>query len=349
MALSLPYTASDGQVPTAANFMANFSEIVNNPVDLWSPATKNIDLDGFSIILDAAGVTSVNSTAAIAWNFTPGAKSGTPSSTGSIQNWAASTYTDSATAGSGTATQFAAHAIQRPTLAATNTSVTTTDAATLYIANNPAAGTNETITNPWALLVDAGHVRFDDDIYWRSGTAFNGIFAHNITAARTWTFPDATGTVLTSGSAGTVVQMVTTAFSTATSTTATFPDDDTIPQIGEGTEWFTRAITPTSTTNRLVIQISAHVAATAGSFPGVALFQDATADALAGTRGSNVNGTVQELVMHHEMAAGTTSSTTFRVRFGADTGTTYINQKNTGARFWGGVITSRITIWEVVA
>lgn len=164
MAISLPYTASDGQVPTAANFMANFSELVNNGVDLWSPATKNIDLDGFSIILDAAGVTSVNSTAAIAWNFTPGAKSGTPSTTGGIQNWAASTYTDSATAASGTATAWVGHALQRPTLAATNTSVVTTDAATLYIPNAPAAGTNQTLTNPWALWVDAGNTRLDGSL-----------------------------------------------------------------------------------------------------------------------------------------------------------------------------------------
>ena len=41
-------------------------------------------------------------------------------------------------------------------IAATNTSVTYTNAATLYIAGAPSAGTNVTITNPYALYVAAG-------------------------------------------------------------------------------------------------------------------------------------------------------------------------------------------------
>ncbi len=36
------------------------------------------------------------------------------------------------------------------------------------------------------------------DIRWKSGTSFDGQFAHAITAARTWTFPDASGTVAVS-------------------------------------------------------------------------------------------------------------------------------------------------------
>jgi hypothetical protein len=41
-------------------------------------------------------------------------------------------------------------------IAATNTSVTYTDAATLYIAGAPSAGTNITLTNPYALYIAAG-------------------------------------------------------------------------------------------------------------------------------------------------------------------------------------------------
>jgi hypothetical protein len=51
--------------------------------------------------------------------------------------------------------------VQRPTLAASNATVTTTDAATLYVANGPAAGTNQTLTNSWGLWVDDGAVRLD--------------------------------------------------------------------------------------------------------------------------------------------------------------------------------------------
>ena len=151
MAISVYKTFAAGEVLTAADLNNSLLQIINNPVDLWSPAGKAVDFDGQTVTLDAAAVTTIASSASQAWQFTPGAKTGTPSTTGGISNWVASTYTDNATAGSGTATAFAAHAIQRPTLAASNTSVTTTDAAVFYIANNVAAGTNETITNNWAV------------------------------------------------------------------------------------------------------------------------------------------------------------------------------------------------------
>ena len=70
----------------------------------------------------------------------------------------ASTYTDSTTASSGTAVTNHIHVLSQPTLAASNTSVTTTDAATLYIDNAPATGTNMTITNRYAVYVAAGNI-----------------------------------------------------------------------------------------------------------------------------------------------------------------------------------------------
>lgn len=183
------------EVLTAADLNAEFDNILDNAASLISPLGGALDWDGYAHILDAAGVTTAQSTASTAWVLTPGSKTGTPSATGGISNWAASTWTDNVTAGSGTATSWTGHSFQRPTLAASNTSVTTTDAATVYIANAPLAGSNETLTNAWGLWIDAGNVRFDDNIYWRSGTAFAGIFDHANAADRTYTFPDATGNV----------------------------------------------------------------------------------------------------------------------------------------------------------
>lgn len=71
------------------------------------------------------------------------------------------TFTDNATAASGTLTSWFGTYIAAPTLAATNATVTTTNAATFYIANSPTAGANETITNAYALWVDAGRTRLD--------------------------------------------------------------------------------------------------------------------------------------------------------------------------------------------
>ena len=68
-------------------------------------------------------------------------------------------YTDNTTAASGTATWAVANSFDGQVFAATNTGVTYTNAATVYITQAPSAGTNATITNPWALYVAAGSTR----------------------------------------------------------------------------------------------------------------------------------------------------------------------------------------------
>jgi len=62
----------------------------------------------------------------------------------------ASTITDNSTSASGTASQYNHVLIEQPTLAATNASVTTTTASTLRVLR-PVAGTNQTITNLFAI------------------------------------------------------------------------------------------------------------------------------------------------------------------------------------------------------
>tara|TARA_Y100001963_G_scaffold147849_1_gene224727 strand:+ start:149 stop:1639 length:1491 start_codon:yes stop_codon:yes gene_type:complete len=79
-----------------------------------------------------------------------------------------SDITDGNTSASGTAAKFACVNIEAPRLLASNASVTTSDAATLYVNNAPAAGTNQTLTRSWAMWIDGGNARFDGSIY--SGT-----------------------------------------------------------------------------------------------------------------------------------------------------------------------------------
>jgi hypothetical protein len=101
---------------------------------------------------------------------------GTPTGAGISSTWSVSrtawglsgiilrtagTVTDSSTAAAGTATNAVFNSFAQPTLAATNAGVVTTNAATVYVANAPAAGTNQTITNPYALWVDDGKSRLD--------------------------------------------------------------------------------------------------------------------------------------------------------------------------------------------
>lgn len=94
----------------------------------------------------------------------PAATSATPSATAGWFNTSSATFTDNATLTSGTATLMAFNSFATPTLAATNSTVTTTDAATVYIAAAPTAGTNQTITRAWALMIAAGNLNVAGNI-----------------------------------------------------------------------------------------------------------------------------------------------------------------------------------------
>lgn len=73
----------------------------------------------------------------------------------------AATYTDSSS--SGTVTNVVANSLGTPTFAASS-ATTYTNAASLYIAANPTAGSNVTITNGYALWVDSGVTRLDGNL-----------------------------------------------------------------------------------------------------------------------------------------------------------------------------------------
>lgn len=142
--------------------------------------------------------------------------------------------------------------------------------------------------------------------------------------------------------------ITTTSTSAFDSGTGVIPNDDTIPQNTEGNEFITLAYTPTSATNRLQIRAFMYVSTSLQDSSTMALFQDTTADALAATKTtSGYGGAPNTIALEHDMVAGTTSSTTFKIRCGATAGTTYLNSDaNSGARKLGGVASSRLTIME---
>ena len=78
--------------------------------------------------------------------------------TGVALNIASATFTDTSSGAGTLPGPSAATWFGQPTFASTN-AVTYTNAATVYIQNAPAAGTNTTLTNPYALLVANGTVR----------------------------------------------------------------------------------------------------------------------------------------------------------------------------------------------
>ncbi len=147
-----------------------------------------------------------------------------------------------------------------------------------------------------------------------------------------------------------VIQIVSTITGAVATGTTAIPIDDTIPQITEGDQYMTLAITPRTTTSTLVIQVTANINNTNAQTNTVALFQDSTANALAAQ--AVTTGTASEKVPSsfvYTMTSGTTSSTTFRVRAGGPTGATTTFNGSASARLLGGVFTSSIIITEYAA
>ena len=154
------------------------------------------------------------------------------------------------------------------------------------------------------------------------------------------------------GGGGKVVQVVSTPPFTMASGTTTIPNDATIPQKTEGTEFMTLAITPTSATNKLIIQAIAHGSVNAATINHImALFQDTTANALCAVATLNPTSTASTtLNLQHYMTAGTTSATTFKIRIGPHTTGTYVLHgyySGGNSLYFGGVSEASITIWEI--
>lgn len=148
---------------------------------------------------------------------------------------------------------------------------------------------------------------------------------------------------------GKVVQSVWASSSAVATGSTAMPADDTIPQKTEGTEFETVAITPTASGSRLIITCNFYWSVNAGPINvGFALFQDSTANALAAQMNTPIGSTwPSNHVLVHEMAAGTTSSTTFKFRIGDTSGNTVTVNGHGGGRQYGGVATSSMHILEI--
>ena len=96
----------------------------------------------------------------------------------------------------------------------------------------------------------------------------------------------------------------------ATGTTI-FPEDDTIPQITEGHEFLTQAITPKQSTSTISIEVHIFYSQSTGTRSGCGLFKDSNADALAFTSnyigGATSMGNMQ--VFYAETSGNTTART----------------------------------------
>ena len=150
--------------------------------------------------------------------------------------------------------------------------------------------------------------------------------------------------------AGSVLQVVNFQTGTVATTTTIMPQDNTIPQITEGGQFLSLAITPISATSKLLFQIVLQLGPGSGTWVSAALFQGATANAIcAGATYMFTAGGGVIIPMNYFMTSGTTSSTTFTVRAGAASAMTLTLNGAGGVQEFGGTMFSSITITEIAA
>jgi len=154
-----------------------------------------------------------------------------------------------------------------------------------------------------------------------------------------------------SGSAGKLVQQVYYSRADAVSCQTIMPFDNTVPQKTEGDEILTVAITPTNSSNYLLIEVIVNYKTHRNG--GLALFQDDGSDAISasflGPTSDAIKGTSG---LRHRMTAGTTSETTFKVRMGNYVGNpngVLLNTDNMVYAIFNGVGYSSITVTEISA
>jgi hypothetical protein len=310
---------STSTIPSSAGSTANkvlLSDGTNYV--LSTPAFPNASATARTIIV-SDGTNWIASTETYA---VPGTTGNVLTSDGT--NWISSAPTGSGTVSSGTANQLAYYASNGTTVSG----LTTSNNAILVTSNTGVPSISSTIPSA------------TQDNITRLGTITSGVWNGS-------TIPNANGgTGVTSSDP--VIQRVSTETGAVATGTTVIPWDDSIPQITEGNEYMTLSITPKNSSNILVIDVIWNGASSNNSsIITAALFQDSTANALAAAQSSLVTANAgNPVIFRHIMTAGTTSSTTFRVRAGDTVGATVTFNGVSGARKYGGVMASSICITE---
>lgn len=177
---------------------------------------------------------------------------------------------------------------------------------------------------------------YDDASTWRNIITTENIAAQTLVSAN---MP-----------AGSMVNSKVATYATSSDITSTIPFDDTIPQVGEGTQIISTTYTCASTTNKIRIRFRGTLSTTGADHMCAALFQDGAANAIsAGHVYCAATSEHYPIYFEHEYTPATVSSMTYTVRVGTGSGSTMrMNGINTARRF-GGIQAATLTIEEIKA
>ena len=161
-----------------------------------------------------------------------------------------------------------------------------------------------------------------DAVNFSSGLNVTGIStATNVSVASSVTAGTliGNGAGLTNAGGGILLKKTAYTISRQTMTHATFPADDTIPQIDEGTQFFSQAYTPSTANCDIVITATCRVGETSnvGDIMAIALYVNDSTDALRVVSGlSNPRSSIHcsNMLLVHKMPSWGVSAKTFSLR-----------------------------------
>lgn len=235
-----------------------------------------------------------------------------------------------------------------------------TQAAYTFVGNNSGSSAAPTAVDIAALTTKASpaagdYVMLSDQAAsgaWKKATVSSVASAGSVSsiAGNTGAFTLSNGITNSTNdirlAAGSVVQTAYAEYTTNADLTTFIPGDDTIPQVTEGTQVLSQAITPKTTTNRVRVQVSGVGATVAADLLSIALFRNGGANAIASI-GITSTGSIVPFDLVFEDVPGSTSAQTYTVRVGGGTQTARLNG-TTGARYLGGTMRTTVALTEIV-
>lgn len=149
---------------------------------------------------------------------------------------------------------------------------------------------------------------------------------------------------------GSVIDSVFGTYAANADLATTIPTDDTIPQVGEGTQILSAAITPKSVTNKLRCRFRGNASPnTAAVAMSAAMFVNGAANAVNAGHLSAANaGYAYLMALEHEFVPGAMTLQTVTIRVGPSGGLMRMNGSS-GSRLFGGVTISTLVVEEIKA